>query len=773
MRAISRIIATVSILCTGLISSVIAQQVITYPNLPGRSTSDDYTVTVNGTGIWVEESGPGDPNNLSVASFVGTGQLAVKVTAKVNISSYKIRPKSKQVIGSVSGPDLSFTVTGPVKLYIEVNGLSHLAIFADAPEVNPPQQGAANVTYYAPGSYSGGITLQSNQTYYIAPGAVINGGISGSNVQNAKVIGRGMVAGTSRVSNSSNITYDGFRIVSTGGWTVTWNSVNHSAIRNVKIFSYCSPYGCDGMDINHCQFVTIDNCFTRAMDDCIAIKSFPAGNQRTDSITVINCISVGWQTSDGTTLGFELETDSVNNVLVKNCDFLYARGGGTSGGHSGFSITCDGPAWVTGIRFEDIRCEEHVETRNLELTITEGTQWGSSPAGAIGHIKGVYIKNCSWLNTNSPLKITGYSANNLVEDVTFDHCSVAGKILTGTSDARFETNAYTRNIRFVNDPGVFTSIAISPSVTAVKPGQTRQFTARAVDQYGMDMPSQPASFAWSVSGGGAISASGLFTAGTSTGGPYTVTASGALAGVTKSGTASITVSNQLPGLDYSYYQGTWSMLPNFASLTPVKTGIVPNFDISVATAADSFGIQFSGYINIPAAGQYTFTTRSDDGSKLYIDNQQIVNNDGAHAPQDATGTVTLTAGMHAIKVTFFEASQGQELTVSWQGPGFAKQTIPDGALFLESGAAASRTGWQHVPSSIANAQAVKGGLHIAICAPGKHSISIMRLSGGIAGTIAGQGPKTYDFRGAGWSTGAYIVTMQAAGMKISRLVVVR
>ena len=89
MRAISRIIATVSILCTGLISSVIAQQVITYPNLPGRSTSDDYTVTVNGTGIWVEESGPGDPNNLSVASFVGTGQLAVKVTAKVNISSYK------------------------------------------------------------------------------------------------------------------------------------------------------------------------------------------------------------------------------------------------------------------------------------------------------------------------------------------------------------------------------------------------------------------------------------------------------------------------------------------------------------------------------------------------------------------------------------------------------------------------------------------------------------------------------------------------------------
>jgi hypothetical protein len=459
-------VCTTVLILSGSLSTIEAQQVVTYPAPPGIAISPDFTVTANGTSVWVVQSGQGGSGSLNVANFACTGQITMKVTASANITSYIIRPKSRQITGQVSGKDLTFTIPGPCKLYLEINSLPHLAIFADAPEVNPPQQGDANVTYYAPGTYTGGITLQSNKTYYVAPGAVVSGGIKGSNVQNAKVIGRGFVIGNTDISNSSNIEFNGINIQSSGGWTVTWTSVNHSALRNVKIFSYCTPWGCDGMDINHCQFVTIDDCFTRAMDDCIAIKSFPAGNQKTDSITVINCISVGWQTSDGTTLGFELETDSVKNVLVKNCDFLYARGSGTSGGHSGFSITCDGPAWVTGIRFEDIRCEEHVETRSLEFVVTNGTQWGSSPAGAIGHIKGVYIKNCSWTNVNAPLVLTGYDATHIVEDITFDHCTYGGKLLTKTADGNFQINSFVKNVQFISTT---TSIGHSRIQSTVQP----------------------------------------------------------------------------------------------------------------------------------------------------------------------------------------------------------------------------------------------------------------------------------------------------------------
>jgi mannose/cellobiose epimerase-like protein (N-acyl-D-glucosamine 2-epimerase family) len=82
----------------------------------------------------------------------------------------------------------------------------------------------------------------------------------------------------------------------------------------------------------------------------------------------------------------------------------------------------------------------------------------------------------------------------------------------------------------------FTSIALSPASATVNTGETRQFTSTARDQFAADLSTQPA-FTWSVSGGGTISANGLFTAGTAAGGPFTVTAqSGAL-----SGTASVTV----------------------------------------------------------------------------------------------------------------------------------------------------------------------------------------------------------------------------------------
>ena len=69
-----------------------------------------------------------------------------------------------------------------------------------------------------------------------------------------------------------------------------------------------------------------------------------------------------------------------------------------------------------------------------------------------------------------------------------------------------------------------TTITVSPASASVNTGATQQFTASAKDQFGTALSIQP-SFSWTVSGGGTISSSGLFTAGSTAGGPYTVTAS--------------------------------------------------------------------------------------------------------------------------------------------------------------------------------------------------------------------------------------------------------
>lgn len=148
----------------------------------------------------------------------------------------------------------------------------------------------------------------------------------------------------------------------------------------------------------------------------------------------------------------------------------------------------------------------------------------------------------------------------------------------------------------------------------------------------------------------------------------------------------VTVAAVNSGLNYKYYHGTWSSLPNFNSLTPVKTGVSDNVDISVREQDNNFAFLWEGNINIPVAGTYTFETRSDDGSKLYIGGYNeanlIVNNDGLHGMQSRTGTYNfVTPGAYPIAISFFERGGGQGMEVYWSSnQGLARQRIPDGVF---------------------------------------------------------------------------------------------
>jgi len=136
---------------------------------------------------------------------------------------------------------------------------------------------------------------------------------------------------------------------------------------------------------------------------------------------------------------------------------------------------------------------------------------------------------------------------------------------------------------------------------------------------------------------------------------------------------------------YNYYEAnSFSSVDNMSTLTPFETGRINNFDISVRNRDVNYGITYDGYINIPTAGSYTFYTSSDDGSKLFIDGTAaanlVVNNDGAHGVQERSGAKTLTAGLHSIRVSFYQAGGGQSLSVSYQGPSLTKRVIPDSVL---------------------------------------------------------------------------------------------
>jgi hypothetical protein len=129
---------------------------------------------------------------------------------------------------------------------------------------------------------------------------------------------------------------------------------------------------------------------------------------------------------------------------------------------------------------------------------------------------------------------------------------------------------------------------------------------------------------------------------------------------------------------YNYYEGSWSSIPDFDSMTPVDSGLTPTVDLSMIPAGRTyeFGLEFTGTLIVQQAGTYAFSTTSDDGSDLQIDGQLVVDNNGVHTAQKRTGSIALAAGQHPIKIRYFEAYNDQSLQVTWTPPSGAEQAIP-------------------------------------------------------------------------------------------------
>ncbi len=134
-------------------------------------------------------------------------------------------------------------------------------------------------------------------------------------------------------------------------------------------------------------------------------------------------------------------------------------------------------------------------------------------------------------------------------------------------------------------------------------------------------------------------------------------------------------------LNYDYYEtGQLSALPNFPTLTPIKSGTVSNFTLDPRQRDDDFAFRYTGTITLATSGAYTFYLSSDDGSRLFINNTLVVNYDGLHGAGEQSGVITLPAGTHDIRVEYFERNGGQSLTVQYAGPGIAKGPVAQGVF---------------------------------------------------------------------------------------------
>lgn len=135
------------------------------------------------------------------------------------------------------------------------------------------------------------------------------------------------------------------------------------------------------------------------------------------------------------------------------------------------------------------------------------------------------------------------------------------------------------------------------------------------------------------------------------------------------------------GLLYHIYEGEWDRLPDFTEMKPKTSGVADTIDVNIARLKDRFGIVFEGYVDIPETAIYTFFLNSDDGSRLCMDNQLVIDNDGLHAEFEKTKQLYLEKGMHSIKVDFFEKGGGEVIELNYEKSGSPRQSFSADRLF--------------------------------------------------------------------------------------------
>jgi predicted alpha/beta superfamily hydrolase len=137
------------------------------------------------------------------------------------------------------------------------------------------------------------------------------------------------------------------------------------------------------------------------------------------------------------------------------------------------------------------------------------------------------------------------------------------------------------------------------------------------------------------------------------------------------------VENLKQGLKYSYYEGVWDSVPDFSKLTPKKTGTTETLDLNFALKKDSFGVRFEGYLHITKKDLYDLWIVSDDGSKVYLNNELLFDNDGLHsADTPVVKAIPLNPGYYPLRIDYFERTGDQSVTLGSATVGKKMQALP-------------------------------------------------------------------------------------------------
>jgi hypothetical protein len=448
---------------------------ILYSYAADAPKSDAYTVKINEIPYYVfpvletTKREDGYPNSFfpHIVSFDITGTVQVEVTATAAVQNVKIRPESAGIIATANGNTVTFTISKPQLLSIEINDNIEkpLLLFANPPETEIPDKDDPNVIFFEEGMIHdrGRFALLSGQTVYIAPGAIVRGAIIADSRENIRIMGRGILSGELftkaearmiELNRLKNVLVEGITIVDSKDWTIPVMGCDDVIIRNVKIVE--NTGWADGIDIVGSRNVTVDGCFIHTKDDCIALKAgityFSSFNPQgiVKNIVVKNSVIWNGKHGNGLEIGAETRTDTIRDVTFENIDLIHTEIPPYHDDQGAIVMHHAERAVITNVLYKDIRIEDPDFYLFYILVYYQDIYSLDSKRGKIENIR---FENIAVTNTRGALYsvIKGYDATHKVQNLVFKNVTINGNKVTKLEDLikrTGDTNAFVSGITY-------------------------------------------------------------------------------------------------------------------------------------------------------------------------------------------------------------------------------------------------------------------------------------------------------------------------------------
>jgi hypothetical protein len=465
-------------------------KVILHPAPEATLASEDFGVRVDGqpafvhvarvSAVPVNQVWPGYQRPLeqtelaSFASFDFEGVVTIEVTSRADIDDVAIRPLSYSIVPEVVGRTITFELTRPCQVVVEVNGWHRaLHLFANPLEIGVPDPDDPKVHYFGPGEHvAGKITLGDSETVYIDGGAIVHGVIVAQDAVDIRILGRGILDAStfSRQEMPQMISLVGCHRVQIEGiilrdphvWTVVPALCSGVHISNVKLIGLWR-YNADGIDLVNSEDVVIEDSFVRAFDDNIVLKGFeswsgrPTGGKPLQHITVRNCVL--WNDwGRALEIGAETRAEAIHDVRFVNCDIIHWV-------HRAMDIQNGDRANVYDVHFENIRVEEAIvegEFReDIEGYVSDPDQVGLlielivapnpySKDPARGRIHDITFTGIAAVGARWPHShFIGYDTDHAVERITTAGLTIQGHTISTPEEGRVAMNAHVGDVTFV------------------------------------------------------------------------------------------------------------------------------------------------------------------------------------------------------------------------------------------------------------------------------------------------------------------------------------